>query len=249
MSNNYVEMLPPLWDIHCHLLPGIDDGAQDMEKTQQMLAVAYEDGIRNIIVTPHFGCKGFMAEKEKRVQLVEQVSGYLKEQYPDMQIYEGCEIFIARAGMAENIYQNRAGTMAESRYILIEFPMDCSLETIHKRTRELANAGLWPILAHVERYEKVKTVRDVEELAAIAYIQVNANSVMGEYGFFTKRLVKKLLKKKIISFVASDAHGMRHRPPKLSECFLTISKWCGADYAKQLFVSNPYTIVKNKKIV
>ncbi len=241
--------LLPLWDVHCHMLPGIDDGAGKWERTKEMLAVAYEDGIREIIVTPHFGCHGFMADKSKRVELVEQVNGYLRDVYPDMQMYEGCEIFVAGSGMAEHIYQKRAGTMADSRYILIEFPMDVAVKEIHRRTRELANTGFWPILAHVERYEQVKSVRDVEELASIAYIQVNANSIMGEYGFFTKRLVKKLLKQRLISFVASDAHGINHRPPKLRECYYTICDWCGEDYAEELFSLNPQSIVKNKKIV
>lgn len=241
--------VPELVDIHCHLLPGVDDGSKDWDKTLQMLQVAYEDGIRKVIATPHFGCHGFMADKQKRTALVAEANARICDRYPDMRVFEGCEIYAFTSGIEENIYHGKSGTLADSRYVLLELSMKSTAQEILKRARELANVGLKPIVAHVERYESIRHIEQVEELASVAYIQVNAGSIMGDLGFTVKRFARRLLAHELVSFVATDAHGVNHRPPRLRECYQTVCMLCGEEYAARLFCDNPNSIIENKIIV
>ncbi len=241
-------VVPPLYDVHCHLLPGIDDGAKDWERTAKMLELAYKDGIRTIIATPHYGCKGFYADKKQRSELVARINSFLDKNRLPMRIYEGCEVYAGHGSPADSIYEERAGTLADSRYVLIEFPNEVTFEEVSHRVRELSATGFWPIVAHVERYEKLRKPEVIAELARLALIQVNADSIMGEWGFAVKQFTKKLLTKGLVSLVASDAHGIHHRTPTLRECYLYVAGRFGEKLAQTVFCENPRKIVVGEKI-
>jgi protein-tyrosine phosphatase len=140
--------------------------------------------------------------------------------------------------------------MANSRYILLEFPSTAFPTQILSGILECTGAGKLPIIAHAERYDAFRhdpTLTE-EALKLGARIQLNADSIMGKHGFFVKRFCHKLLKAEKVHFIASDAHDLRRRPPVLLPCYKRICKKYGEKYAKRIFWKNPRAILENKTL-
>ncbi len=229
-----------LTDIHCHFLPKVDDGAKDEEEALKLLEMEYAQGVRRIIVTPHYRIEMFETAREE----IEERYRWLKAQarllYEDLELYLGCEYY-ANSGMLEDLKTHRRDTLAGSRYVLVEFSGMDSFTKQRKQVRELTGAGYIPIIAHAERYECLrKDIQNVKELIFFgAKIQVNADSVLGEEGWKTKAFCKKLMKQDLLHFIASDAHRTKERVPNLGRCAEYIDKKMGHEYAQRIFVENP----------
>lgn len=235
-------------DIHNHILTGVDDGARNPETSALMLKMAYDDGIRGIICTPHYQPGTFTTGKAERVIRVNHLREVAKKFFPDLRIYEGCECFAGSGSIIEDIEKGRSGTLADSRYFLAEFSPYTPGNIIEKRLMEIMSAGYWPIVAHAERYYAFEEERFRRHIASFCYIQMNADSIMGEDGPKIKKLARKMLSEQIVSFVATDAHGAHHRLPKLSECAAYISSDFGEDYAEKLLYRNPESIIEKVRI-
>ena len=152
--------------------------------------------------------------------------------------------------MVGELEEKRVCTMADSDYVLVEFgPMD-GMEHIRGGLYQVLSAGYRPILAHVERYENVcKDVGRVEDLIAMGcYIQVNGGSILGKYGLGVKQMLRKLLKKKLVHFVATDAHSSGKRSPEMAECAHYLQKRYGEEYTDRLLRVNPSQIIANRYI-
>ena len=195
-SRNQVAM-----DIHCHLIPGVDDGAQDLEETRKLLRMEYEQGVRNIIATPHYRDQMFdtpIRTVRSQFALVEKcVQEFNQELAKEdrMRIYLGCE-FHANMQMSRMLDEGRVSTMADSGYVLVEFSGNAEYSYIEDRLRSLIIVGYRPIIAHVERCDNLwgdlELIRDLAQMGA--YIRVNADSILGKSGFYTKRFCRKLMK-------------------------------------------------------
>ncbi len=235
-----------LTDIHCHVLPGVDDGARDMEQARAMLRFMYDEGIRNVIVTPHYH-GGYMEcdidTIRKRFTEVKQLVRD-DEYISRMMLFLGCEIYYYPS-IIEWLEKGRVTSMAGSDYVLLEFGFTQDCREIFEAVTHVSNAGYLPIVAHVERYEKIaKKIANVEELIKRgAYIQVNAEAFNGR--FRERRFANKLMKEHMVHFVATDAHGIRHRRPELAGAAQHIIKHYGEDYCRELFVENPALVVSN----
>lgn len=236
-------------DIHSHILPQIDDGAENFNVSMKMLRTAYGDGIKTIIVTPHYKPGRHNAGSEKIHFLMDKLCQEAKKEGIDMELYPGNE-FYYHDGIFGELERNRACAMAGSAYVLIEFgPME-RFEYIRSGLYEALAHGWRPILAHAERYSAVlgKT-EHVEELIRLgSFIQVNAGSILGKTGMGARQFTKNLLKEHLVHFVATDAHDEKKRKPVLSDCVKYISRKYGEDYAGHLFYSNPVHIIKNEYI-
>ena len=110
--------------------------------------------------------------------------------------------------------------------------------------------GYYPVLAHAERYRNVcaKKYAVTELIEMGCYIQVNAGSIMGKFGFGTKQFSRKLLKQRQVHFVATDAHDTGKRAPYLSDCAKYVSRKYGRDYSRKLFYDNPECILQDEEI-
>ncbi len=236
-------------DMHCHCLPGIDDGAENMEESLKMLQQAYEDGIRGVIATPHYHHRRGHASKEVILAKVAEVQEAIKECCPDMKIYPGNELGYS-SRLVEKIEENSICTMAESKYVLIEFSPETEYAEMRNALMEIQTLGVWPILAHIERYYcLVKKPALALELADMGiYLQVNAGGVLGKYGWKEKTLIKKMFKVGRISFVATDAHDTESRKQQLSECAAYVKKKYGEEAVKACFFDNQQSVIKNKII-
>ena len=236
-------------DIHTHLLPGVDDGAESMSQTLQLLQMARDNGTRTIVMTPHYRGRykkntPYML-REKFFQLQEAV----QEKMPDMKLYLGQEIAYENDA-PEAMYSGRVMTLADSDYALLEFRTGSLRSQLITGVSETTRCGFTPIVAHVERYDiSRKDPTLVDELLDMgALLQLNADSVMGTNGFSVKRFCHKLLQAEKVHFIASDAHDDTHRPPLLRECFLHVHKKYGAQYAAELFYDNAQAVIENRSV-
>ena len=236
-------------DMHCHCLPGIDDGAATMEESVRMLQTAYADGIRKVIATPHFHHRRGNVPKEVVLRKVAEVKQAIKESCPELELYPGNELYYS-SRLPELLAENQVCTLADSRYVLVEFSQEKEFSELRKALLNVQSQGVWPILAHIERYLcLVKKPALAEELAEMGiYFQVNADGVLGNYGRKEKKLIKKMFSYDLISFVASDAHDTEHRKQQLSEAAAYVGKKFGEDVVEKCFRLNQQMVIENKII-
>lgn len=232
-------------DIHCHLLPGVDDGAQSMEEAAALLRMAKEDGSGTLVLTPHYRGR----YRQNTPQQLQEVFCSLKAQAPDgMELYLGCEVSY-EPEISEKLTEGRVLPIAGGPYVLLELSMGVTAAQAIGAVRELADSGYIPIIAHVERYpvfgRNKALVGAVLELGAL--LQINADSVMGQWGFGVKRFCRWLLARHLAHFVASDSHDLQARPPKLAECYRHICEKYGEDYAAALFWANARVVLAKDK--
>ena len=236
-----------LFDIHCHIVPAVDDGAKTMDMALQMLQMEYEDGVRSIILTPHYRREMFETPQEK----IERQFALLKEKSEEkfgkkLRLYLGCE-FHANMTMVDTLLGKERPTMAGSDYVLTEFSGATDFSFARERIYDLVSHGYIPIVAHVERYPQIrKDMGNLEALRDIgAYLQVNAGSILGEDGFAVKRFCKKLMKNNLLDFVGTDSHRTNKRIPNLGACAEYMEKKMGHDYTERILVRNPQRIIEN----
>lgn len=249
MKNNEKNMMKQYIDIHSHILPGIDDGSKDFSTSLQMLKIAADQGITQMIVTPHNKPGRHNAGPVRLAALTDELRERADEEGICVKLYIGNELYY-RSGLSDEILKGRACTMADSEYVLTEFdPMD-DYDYIRNGIYSLSATGFRPILAHVERYAKVcsKTGRIEDLIEMGCYIQVNAGSIMGNFGFGTRMLTRKLLSQHLVHFVATDAHNTDKRSPKLAECASLIRRKYGEEYARELLFENPMHVIRNEYI-
>lgn len=238
-----------LYDIHCHILPGLDDGAKDELEMIKMVQIAYKEGIRTIIATPHYHPYRGLADAEAIVKNFGKAYRLIKSLCPEMDLYEGNEIYYQN-DIIKKIKEGEILTIANSRYALIEFSTDADFRLIKDAVEEILFAGFSPIIAHVERYnEMMKNLDRVNELVETgAYMQVNADSCIGNSGAQTKKDVRKLLKRDLVHFVGTDAHDQKDRAPYMRKCVYYIEKKFGEERAKRIFQENPSLLIQDKII-
>ena len=230
-------------DIHTHLLPGVDDGAQSMSQTLRMLRAAWKYGTRTVVLTPHYRGK----YKRNTPDMLKENFAWLQVELPEMQLYLGQEISYENDA-PEAMHEGRVLSMNDSQYVLLEFRTNALRSQIVNGVSETIRCGFIPIVAHIERYDIARKEKDLadEVLHLGALLQLNADSILGTNGFGVKRYCKRLLKEQKVHFVASDAHDIVHRPPLLRECFLHVHKKYGQDYAARLFYENAQAVIENR---
>lgn len=223
-------------DIHSHILHGIDDGSKSLEMSLELLEMMKAEGITDVIATPHFDARyeNFEEHNEKvdraYNELLNSTSG---KELPNILL--GSEVYYFE-GMGKS-YGIKNFTLSDSEYILVELsarPIDDTV--IEDICNIYENLGLRPILAHIERYAGFrgfkKLLRLVED--GIVLTQVNAESVFNKP---FKNVVKKLIKRGYVTFIATDTHSVDTRPPMLKRALDEIEKQFGKDI-KETFKEN-----------
>lgn len=231
-------------DIHCHIIPGIDDGAQNEDIAVKMLKTAQKSGTRQIIATPHFvhgnTRYGFATIIEKCAEL----NKLAVSQGIDIIVYPGCEVFI-NPDLIDLYDQKLIETLNVSRYMLIEFPMMNLPSYTDEILYKLQLKGVIPIIAHPERYSEIQDKPELLENYVTRGIltQINSGSITGMHGREVKKTAMRLLKMGLVHFVASDAHSDGTRNPDLSKAALIVERKFGAKVREDLFYNNPLKIL------
>ncbi len=238
-------------DIHCHILYGVDDGADTLEETLQMAKMAYRNGTKVIAVTPHSNTPGsernFWSDGLKERFL--EVKAAVKEAGIPVQILSGQEIF-AKGDVSELLKNGNLITLNGSRYPLIEFPFKERSENVFEKLSSVIAEGYVPIVAHPERYEfaseNFESLLKLKKMGCL--LQVNTGSIEGNFGRGAKALAKKMLNNRVVDVVASDAHSPFMRTPVLADAHEYISENYSTDLADRLLLRNPKAILENKII-
>ena len=236
-------------DIHCHILPGVDDGSQTPEETKAMLQKAWDEGIQIMVATPHYHKQRGKNDIElikKQLLLTRKLA---KEVNPKMQICLGMEIYYGE-DVPELLKEGRVVSIRKSRYILVEFSPGDEFQYILNAVRKLQMSGHTVIIAHIERYNCLrKDISNVEYLREMgAYLQVNTGSITGSYGRSVKKFLREVLKAQLVQLVGTDAHGSERRTPKMQEAYKEVVKRCGEEYADQIFGQNAKKVLRNEEI-
>ena len=229
-------------DIHCHLLYGVDDGPETIEESIDMLKIAKEQGIDAIILTPHYRRRMFPYNKECIFAHMRELQPYAKKIGID--IYLGTEYHV-NSSMVEHLESGKCLPLADTNCVLTEYEYETEYSYIKKMTQELMFHGYTPVIAHVERYGCL--LKDIDKIAELskmgAWIQVNADAILGNDGWRMKQFCKKLLKADLIDVVASDSHGIKKRACHMGKCREYVAKKYGEDTAQVLFEENPAMII------
>ena len=241
--------MPRLADLHYHAIFGVDDGSRSIEMTEQMLAISYAEGVRVLCLTPHGDPIRFPCEREVILSRFEEIKQLCRERFPEMTLYLGNEMF-AYIDSAATLAAGQFFPMGESNVALIEFSDEIGYRTMCNILQAYRAAGFRPMLAHAERYgcllENVDFVYDLVQMRVL--IQVNASSF--RRSFFpsaVNRFVIRLLDKGLIDVVASDAHAVEVRTPRLLDAYAAVEKRCGSAQAQKLFYDNPVRILTGEK--
>jgi len=236
-------------DIHNHILPGVDDGAKDWKMSEKMLKMAYEEGIRKMIITPHYHKRFKKVPAEELMCELKKLQEIARKIDKSFELYLGNELYYSYDAI-EWIKQGFFQTMAGSKYILVEFSPSIDFLEMRQGLQRMQMNGYSPILAHIERYsclhKEFDRVRELYNLGI--YLQVNAGSIMGDFGFGIKQFLKKLLQQEYIHFVATDAHDLYKRPPEIAKCARYLRKKYDTDYIKQILCDNPMKVINNDYI-
>ena len=191
-------------DIHNHILYGVDDGSKDLDMSLAMLKEEMEQGVSTIYLTPHQNQQtltGPLLKERYQSFLLE-----LKEKGIDMDIRLGAEIYYY-PGLKQDLLSGKALTMDESKYVLVEFSTRTEAN-VSEIVYELVMAGFTPIIAHIERYPYLKKEDYFDIKEAGGLIQINSSSFSH---FFSRGLIKYLLKNDLVDYVATDAHDNSKR--------------------------------------
>lgn len=238
-------------DLHCHLLPGIDDGAADWTEAAAMAERYVEDGVVCVAATPHMMPDGPFANRASAVlSLVDEARRRFGEAGITLEIVAGGELYASEElirGIDDGSLLTYGGM---GRYALVEMPAAEIPPFIEEVWFALQVRGITPILAHPER--NLAVAADPERLIpwierGVA-LQVNARSILGASGSGTRRVAETLLLRRMAHLVASDAHGARRRPPGLSEARARVEELVDGEYAATLVSGNPRKVIAGEPI-
>lgn len=235
-------------DIHCHIVPEVDDGAWDMDAAVAMARLADGCGVEKIIATPHF--KGVPEQLEALPYLKQQfrrLQSAVKRDVPKLELISGVEVLC----VPQTIEMARRGllpTLGSSRYVLTEFYFDAGGPFMDSALEELRRCGYLPVVAHPERYAAVQRdaglARSWFERGIV--LQVNKGSVLGAFGRRAEDAALRLLYRGMVHVIASDAHSPEVRTTDLSG----VRRWCldhvGREYTQVLLEDNPGRIARGK---
>lgn len=235
------------FDLHTHMLCGVDDGAKTPEEMYAMLEMAYEDGTRAICLTPHFSPYLFGDTSEASQESFKLLKAYAAEKHPDMYLYLGHELGYHASCLAA-LNDGTCRTLGNSRYILVDFPEAVDFFEIKNAMNQLQRMGYHPILAHTERYRCLFThmnwVRDF--VAEGGIVQINASSICGDWGTVAKMQWKRLVKEGLVHIISSDGHNLTKRLPKMSVCLPYLQKHCDARTIRALTWDNACRVIRDE---
>lgn len=234
-------------DIHCHILPGLDDGPKSAEESLQMLDIAKKDGIDIIVATPHIK-QGIY---DATIKEIKEKIARLKEIAGDSSLLLGADVSVS-ARLLSDLKSGEVLFLNEKNYLLLEFPAFSMppMDYVDDLLSILKEMEIYPLVTHPERNALLlNNIDAIKNLVTKGiYFQVTAMSITGEFGKEIQKFTKKLLKNGLVHVIASDAHDPINRPPILSRAFEKITKEFNADLARQVCITNPGEIVSGNKI-
>jgi protein-tyrosine phosphatase len=233
-------------DIHCHILPGLDDGAESIEEAYAMAEMAVADGVTHIIGTPHAN-----ETYAFKPELIRQRCAALQERFEGrLMLATGCDFHLSFDNLQDIRHEATRYTLNQQNYLLVEFA-DYSIPlSMDQALHDLQLAGLHPVVTHPERNPLIRAQpeRLFGWLGQGCYAQVTAGSLLGRWGTAAQEAAERWLDGGAVHFLASDAHNTTSRPLKLKEAFDLVEKRSGENVARALLVENPLAAFQGRPL-
>jgi protein-tyrosine phosphatase len=235
-----------LIDIHSHILPGLDDGADCLEESLAMLRMAAEAGTTDIVATPHANDQYPYDPKTVRSKIAElrEASG------ESIRVHQGCDFHLSFSNIQDALENPTKYTINGRNYILVEFSDMALPPNALAIFDAMLAAGMVPIITHPERNPVIR--KDLRMVSAWVehdcLIQVTGDSLLGRFGKAAIKAARELMEWDLVHVIASDAHNTRSRTPALREAYAHVAKHYSQEHAEVLFVSNPKAILSGQPV-
>ncbi|ADE14466.1 Protein-tyrosine-phosphatase [Nitrosococcus halophilus Nc 4] len=234
-------------DLHCHILPGIDDGASDLETALAMARLAVSDQITTIACTPHIYLGLYDNTVEGIQTAMERLRQALAAADIELELVMGADIQIT-PDLRKRLQAGEVPTLNSSRYFLFEPPHHVCPPRFSELAFNLSAYGYVPIITHPERLTWIGDHYElfVELALKGVWMQVTAGSLSGRFGRRARYWGERMLDEGLVHLLATDAHGLGRRPPLLSEGVMAAEKWVSAEEARQLVEGRPQAVLANQ---
>jgi len=231
-------------DIHSHILPEVDDGPKSWETAVAMCRMAAQDGIEQMVATPHANDRYFY-DREYLSSLLQDLQQRIGG---TPQLSLGCDFHLSLENMQAALVTPEKYRIGSSRYLLVEFSNFSIPAQIDDWLSQMVERGTRPIITHPERNPIVQQSgeRVLQWLERGCAVQVTASAITGFWGSKARDLAQWLLKEKAVHFLATDAHDTARRPPVLSAARRIVAKQFGEELAQALVEENPRAVVNNQ---
>lgn len=232
-------------DIHCHILPGLDDGAETIYDTLDMAQLAYRSGTTHIVATPHCNIPGvfdnyFDESYRKSFDLAKRA---IENEGIPITLMQGMEVY-ATAGIYSLAEGKKLTGINNTKNLLIEFNFGEDPDFVNSVLLDVQRAGMTPVIAHAERYAFVQENPDTvfQWHTMGCFVQANKGSFLGRFGKSAERTAYELLNHNLITAVASDAHSPAFRTTCMADAYDFLCGYYSEEYISDLFCTNPYRL-------
>ena len=221
-------------DLHCHILPGVDDGPKDWEMSLEMAKAAVDEGITHILATPHHMNRHWINSKSEVLMLVNELQQRIDNENIPLTIFPGQEVRL-HGEILQNIQKDEICFIDElNQYILIEFPTATVPDYADRLFYEMQSAGITPVIVHPERNHAILKDPSIlyEFVSRDILTQLTAASYLGLFGKEIEKLSTQLIEHNLVHFLASDAHNVTSRNFYMKEAFKKLEKEYGKEKVK-----------------
>lgn len=233
-------------DIHCHILPGLDDGAENLEMSRAMADMAMAEGITHIVGTPHASPNHPFNPAIVKQRLAELQARYVGR----LTLATGCDFHMSFENLEDIRHEPERYTINQKNYLLVEFADYSIPPAMDHALHRLRLAGLHPIVTHPERNPLIRAQPDhlYRWLRQGCYAQVTAQSVLGQFGRAAQQMADLWLRAGAVHFIASDAHNVSSRPLRLKDAYKQVLNGYGENTARALLMDNPLAAFEGRPL-
>jgi protein-tyrosine phosphatase len=235
-------------DLHCHILPGVDDGAQSLSDSIEMAKKAVQQGIHKIVATPHHMNSSYENPKRSIIDRVQELNQALRDEKIELEVLPGQEVRI-HGEMVAGYEAGEIQPVNHTPYLLVEFPSSHVPRYTEKLFYDLQMIGLIPVIVHPERNQEI--IERPELLYQLvkkgALTQITAASVCGNFGKKIKKFSLQLIEANLTHLIASDAHNITYRSFKMREAFGNIQQLYGNEMV-YYFEENAALVIEGKHV-
>jgi len=238
-----------VFDLHTHILPGIDDGAKDMDTALTMLRMAAEQGTTALALTPHFIEGDWLPDWEEIVAGCQRLQAAAQEHNIPLQLYPGAEIAIHYDNL-DRLKGPGPYCFNGGSYALVELPATHIPSFIDEFLFVLQARGINPIIAHAERHPEIARKPDIllEWVRKGVLVQMNAPSLTGRMGEKTQAAAEFLLTNHLVHIIGSDGHGINFRRPQMNRAARRMMELVGHEQTQRILTTNPAAILQDRTL-
>jgi len=233
-------------DIHCHILPEVDDCPKSWETSEAMCRMASQDGIEQMVATPHANDR-YYYDRAYHAQLLKQLQQRIG---PSPQLSLGCDFHLSFENMQAALEKPERWCIGNTHYLLVEFNNFSIPPQMDDWLANMCAMAVVPIITHPERNPILQKAPERVQhwVNCGCAVQITASALTGEWGETAGRCARQFLKQGVVHFLATDSHDTVRRPPVLSKARKILEREFGNDIARALVEDNPAAVLKNQPL-